>query len=128
MSTVCPLSLSAGSITTITLSLTITTSHEEWTSASCISLTSVGGEAAIIASSQRSGSLQTGRGLLTSTFTSRTGPPSLSRPTGHWRGRLCPRRHDRCLVEGSTLQNPNERELCIFSGPKTECEDKDNLT
>jgi len=90
---------SPGSLST-TLSLTTTTSHAARMNAPCTSLMSGAGGAATTASSRRSESSPTGHGRLTSTSTSRTGVPRLSRTTGRWRGRSrrrprCPKRRDR---------------------------------
>lgn len=79
------LTTTTGSLST-NLSPIITTSHVVQMSAQCTFLMSVGGGAAIIVSSRRSGSSQNGHGLSTSTFTSQTGVPHRSQPTERRRG------------------------------------------
>lgn len=95
----CLTTTTTGSLST-SLSPIITTSHVVPMSALCTFPMSVGGGAAIIASSRKSGSSPTGHGLSTSTFTSQTGAPHHSQPTEHERGRSQRRptkRRDRVL-------------------------------
>lgn len=118
----------AGSPST-TPSRTTTTSHAGRMNAPCTSLTSAGGGAATTASSPRNGSSPTGRGLLTSTSTSRTGAPRLSQPTGRWRRASrrrswCRRRRDLC-----SRGRGGGGGVCIerATGPLTERMGKKNL-